>query len=477
LIGASENRQGSIRWPTPQKSILLIFGFALIIRVLAFIFLGYANWNFGDAEAYRNLSQNLAAGRGFQISVHVPGSGLDFWHEPQRSWYIVGRSDEPTAFYEPVFPLLLAGFYRLFGLQGDSIFLIFQVLWGSWTCVLIYSLARRIAPEKGSLLAGLFAGIYPSLVFYSIVLMTDMLFFFILLLCILQGFRYQQEPNAVNISKLALLIAMATLTRSVAVVAVPVMLIALLAARRSWKIRVQHILLYSVIISAFFGAWMWRNAQSFGKPILLPTKGAFNFWDTMSCLPRLLGEKGLLPRSREQGTPRWDLPQVQATFPELNRLDLLYLPDHWADTEPERAQQLTRITMSFLAANPSYAVSRYIRAAAKMYLPFTIETDSWALQCGQGAAYIIVLIAGVWGWTKFRKNHPILNVLALSLLIYSLIVPIYSIQNSQRSRMPFDVMLIWMAAYGFQALYDRFGGDTSRDNSLGRISRNQGVAI
>jgi 4-amino-4-deoxy-L-arabinose transferase-like glycosyltransferase len=458
LISATGKHSRSIQRQSPQKAILLILGLALIIRVLAFIFFGYTNWNFGDAESYRNLSQNLAAGRGFQISIHVPGRGFDFLNAPLDSWYIVGRSDEPTAFYEPVFPLLLAGFYRIFGGQGDSIFLIFQILFGSWTCVLIYFLARRIAPDRGSLLVGLLAGIYPSLVFYSIVLMTDMLFFFVLLLCVLQGFRYQQQPNAVNISILALLTAMATLTRSVAVVAVPVMLIALLAIRRSWKIRAQHLLLYGVIISAFFGAWMWRNAQCFGRPILLPTKGAFNFWDTMSCLPRLLGDKGLLPPTREKSRMRWDLPQVETLFPELNRLDLLYLPDHWADTEPERAQQLTHITLSFLAANPSYAVSRYIRAAAKMYLPFMIETDSLVLQCGQGGAYIIVLVAGVWGWIKLRKFNPILYVIALSLLIYGLIVPIYSIQNSQRSRMPFDAMLIWMAAYGFQALYDRFGG-------------------
>ena len=151
----------------------------------------------------------------------------------------------------------------------------------------------------------------------------------------------------------------------------------------------------------------------------------------------------------------WDFQKVERALPELNRLDLLWLPDQWAATEPERAKQLTRQTTAFLMANPGYAVKRYLRVAAKMYLPFRIETNSRALQWGQGITYLLALLAGVWGWIRRRADHAMLNVIAISLLIYGLIVPIYSIQNSQRSRMPLDIMLIWLAAYSFQTIYDR----------------------
>jgi len=432
-----------------------VFSFALMIRVAAFLLLGPANRDFGDAEAYRNLGQNLAAGRGFQISIQVAGSGLDFWHEPPGSWYIIGRTGEPTAFYEPVFPLLLAGCYSIFGPVGDSVYLAFQILFGSWLCVLVYHLARRMASEKVSLAAGLFAGIYPSFVFYSVVLMTDMLFFFFLLLCLLQGFRYVEKPSNQNLLLLAVLFALTALTRSVAIVAVPIIFAALLLARRPWKDKMAHALLFAVSLTVFFGAWMYRNYRTYNMPILLPTKGAYNFWDTMACLPRLLGERGLLPRSLKAMDLNWDFQKVEKALPDLNRLDLLWLPDQWAATEPERAQQLTRQTTAFLTANPGYAVNRYLQVAAKMYLPFRIETDSRALQWGQGIAYLLALLAGVWGWIRRRRDHAILNIIAISLLIYGLIVPIYSIQNSQRSRMPLDIMLIWLAACGFQAIYDR----------------------
>jgi 4-amino-4-deoxy-L-arabinose transferase-like glycosyltransferase len=441
--------------PASIKHIGIVFCFALVIRIAAFVFLGSANRDFGDAEAYRNLGQNLAAGRGFQISIQVEGSGLDFWHEPPGSWYIVGRTNEPTAFYEPVFPLLLAGFYSVFGSAGDTAYLAFQILFGSWLCVLVYHLARRIASENASLAAGLFCGIYPSFVFYSVVLMTDMLFFFFLLLCLLQGFRYMAKPNLPNLILLAVLFALTAMTRSVAIVAAPIIFISLLLTGKRWKDKIAQALLFAVCLSVFFGAWMYRNFHIYHAPIILPTKGAYNYWDTMACLPRLLGDHGLMPRSRKPMDLNWDLQKVERALPELNRLDLLWLPDQWAATEPGRAKQLTRQTTAFLMANPSYAVKRYLRVAAKMYLPFRIETNSRALQWGQGITYLLALLAGVWGWIQRRRDHAMLNVIAISLLIYGLIVPIYSIQNSQRSRMPLDIMLIWLAAYSFQAIYDR----------------------
>lgn len=433
----------------------MIFGFALALRIAAFAFLGSANWDFGDAEAYRNLGQNLAAGRGFQISAHGGASAPNFLNVPPKSWYIIGRVDEPTAFYEPGFPLLLAGFYSIFGSVGDSAYLMFQMLFGSVLCVLVYYLARFVASEKASLAAGLFAGIYPSFVFYSVVLMTDMLFYFFLLLCLLQGFRFEARPSPFNLVLLAVLFALTALTRSVAIVAAPIIFAALLLASRPWRDKIIHALLFAVCLAAFFGAWMYRNYRAYNMPIILPTKGAYNFWDTMSCLPRLLDDRGLLPKSLKSTRETWDLQKVETAFPELNRLDLLFLPDQWAGTEPERAQQLTGQTMAFLWANPGYAIKRYIQAAAKMYLPFRIDTDSRALQGGQGIAYLLALLAGGWGWIRRQRDHAMLTIIAISLLIYGLIVPIYSIQNSQRSRMPFDIMLIWLAAYGFQAVYHR----------------------
>jgi 4-amino-4-deoxy-L-arabinose transferase-like glycosyltransferase len=450
-----DNARGGAESSASAKIVGAIFAFALAVRVAAFIFLGPANWEFGDAEAYRDLGQNLAAGRGFRISILVENVGLDFWQEPAQSWYIVGRTDEPTAFYEPVFPLLLAACYKLFGNIGDSVYLAMQLILGSWWCVLIYYLARRIARPEGALIAGLFAGLYPSFVFYSIVLMTDMLFFFLLLLTILQGFRYLERRTVWNLAWLAMLLAITTLTRSVAIVAAPLVFVALLLSRTSWRVRLGNIFVLAAVLALFFGAWMWRNYRVFHQPLLLPTKGSYNFWDSMACLPRLIGEKEKWVRAREHLTTRWDLKKVDETFPELKRRDLLFLPKEWAAKEPQRAQQLTQHTMNFLAANPVYAIKRYLKVAAKMYLPFTIETNSRALQWGQGLAYLAILWAGLWGWWRCRTEYPILSVVALSLVIYGFIVPIYSIQNSQRSRMAFDAMLLWLAAYTFQAIYNR----------------------
>jgi len=440
---------------TEKKLVAFIFAVALTVRIGAFIFLGPSNWDFGDADAYRNLAQNLASGKGFQITLLVRGLSFDWWNDPADSWYIVGRSGQPTSFYEPVFPLVLAAFYKIFGSIGDSAFIALQIIFGSWISVLIFFLGKRIASQAGALAAGLFAAIYPSFVFYSIVLMTDMLFFLLLILTILQGFRYAERPSLFNLVIVAVLIAVTALTRSVAIVVVPVILAAVLISRRSWLSRMGRAAVFAGIVGLFLGAWMARNYVVFREPLLLPTKGAYNLWDTMACLPRFISDKEKTANFREQLSRRWDISKVQALYPNLQRVDLLFLPDQWAPMEPQRARQLTQRSLEFITNNLLFSFKRYLKVAAKMYLPFMIETESRALQWGQSVAQIIAFFMGIWGWLRCRSKYPILDIIAAALILYGLIVPIYSLQNSQRSRMPFDIMFVWLAACSFQAIYER----------------------
>lgn len=329
-------------------------------------------------------------------------------------------------------------------------------MFGAWTSVLVYFLGKRVASETGARAGGLFAAIYPSFVFYSIVLMTDMLFFLFLLLAILQGFRYKERPTLTNLILLAALLALTTLTRSIAIVAMPISLMAVLLSSREGSKKIIHVLAFVLVAGLLFGLWMGRNYRIFHEPSLLPTKGAYNLWDTMACLPHFIADKEPNVRVREQLNVRWDVLRVQALYPNLQRLDLLFLPDKWNDTELQRSRQLTQRTVQFMLSNPLFSFIRYLKISAKMYLPFTIETESRALQWGQSVAYVFACLVGFWSYWRCRKQHRILDVIALSLLIYGLIVPFYSLQNSQRSRMPFDIMLIWLAAFGFQAISDRY---------------------
>ncbi len=445
---------------TPRKAAIIIFAVALLVRIAGFKILVYGNeenWHFGDADAYRNLAQNIAQGKGFCITGFEAAAKLDWWPMPEHHWYVVGRTDEPTQFYEPIFPLLLAGLYKVFGERADYVYIAFQMLFGSWICVLIYKLAQQLGAKAGAMWAGLFACIYPSMVFYSIVLMTDMLFFLLLLYTVLQGFRYQEKRSLGNLIGLSILIAATTLTRSVAIVAVPIIALAILFQAGGLAGRLKHVVVFSLIVSCLFGLWMVRNYRTFQEFSLLPSKGAFNFWETMAGLPNLILERERANIRQLAQTP-WDYARVQKLYPELKRVDLLFLPqdEAWADSEPQRARQLTQITLEFIRGNPLFSIKRYLKVSAKMYLPFTIDTKSRLLQISQGGAYILALALGVWGWIKCRRKHPLLDLMGISLILYGMIVPLYSISNSQRSRMPFDVMFLWLAAYGFQALYDKF---------------------
>ncbi|MGH9712632.1 MAG: glycosyltransferase family 39 protein [Candidatus Acidiferrales bacterium] len=142
-----------------RQSLFFIVLIALVIRlvVVAFLYQGQLNprrdhWPFGYETG--RIARAIATGRGFSDPVAV-GSG-------------------PTAWMTPVYPYLVAGVFKLFGVYSKSsalILLALNSLFSALTCIPVFFMARESFGEKTAIWAGWIWGLFP----YAVLLSADMI--------------------------------------------------------------------------------------------------------------------------------------------------------------------------------------------------------------------------------------------------------------------------------------------------------------
>jgi 4-amino-4-deoxy-L-arabinose transferase-like glycosyltransferase len=126
-----------------------------------------------DARAYARISRALHQGEGF-----TQGDGLGYRHL------------QPASNYSPGLPLLTAGLYALRGAAAEEAARIVFTLLGSLAIPLAFLLGRRLGGPDAGLIATLPVAIYPALLEYSGMLMTEPLATAVLagaLLCLLRA--------------------------------------------------------------------------------------------------------------------------------------------------------------------------------------------------------------------------------------------------------------------------------------------------
>ena len=145
---------------------------ALVLVAAGVVRLGYVltlenalNVTFeADPLTYDQLARNLLAGR--------PYVGASF--------YFPTGTENPTAYWDPLYPLFLAGIYALVGHDLLAVRLV-QVVLGVASCGLLYVLGHSVFGPRIGLLGAGFAAIYPFFIYYTGQLLTETLFIFLIL--------------------------------------------------------------------------------------------------------------------------------------------------------------------------------------------------------------------------------------------------------------------------------------------------------
>lgn len=231
-----------------KNRLFQVFLAALALR-LGFLLLAPQPAPVADALDYDTIAVNLATGHGFSLNPDVP--------TPRRA---------------PGYPFFLAAVYKTFGHSWLPVRLL-QALLGALTCLLAFRTAERLFGERAGPVAGWLLALYPPLVPYAGLLLTETLFTFLLAASAMFWVYGAERKSPWDLALAGLCLGLATLTRPVTLFFPALLLLA--AALRPGLARLWPALLLAFLLA--LAPWSARNYRLWGtlKPASVGTGYGF----------------------------------------------------------------------------------------------------------------------------------------------------------------------------------------------------------
>lgn len=301
-------------------------------------------------------------------------------------------------------------------------------------CGLVGLIARRLFRDPTvSFLASLIAALYPFLLFYQGLLLSETLFNTLFLGGIAALFWWRDRGLRIDraLVTACLLFAAATMTKATLTVLPPLLLAATAwLAGTGWR-RVAAILIAaSSLYAAFMSPWWIRNATLFHAFVPFTTSSASNLY---------LGNNAHNP---DAGID-WAHDVDPKTIARINALP----------GELARQQAYKAVALRYIEDNPA----AFMRAAAKKFLRFwNIIPNAPEFRGGLyllasaasfGPVLLLALIAAVRRWRQWHLLAPLYLVIGYFTFVH--VVTIASL----RYRLPIEPLLIVLAAAPLATLF------------------------
>jgi 4-amino-4-deoxy-L-arabinose transferase-like glycosyltransferase len=300
----------------PLVFILLLTLTARVIFLLVFGGFDQAiHDSMADQNIYIDIARNLANGHGFTVSSSI--------------W--VANVGAPTSIVPPLYPLFLAGVFKIFG-ENLIIVRLLHVLLSLVTVAVVYILGDSMFNRRTAVIAATLCAIYPALVMYVRPIMSESLFFALVALLILTTY-YLSLPSPPNwlFAAWGLLAGLAVLTRTEAALLAGLLFLYLLVIRllKLTSTRLAVFIIPVVTFALVMLPYGFYNLSAHGTFSLSPN-AKWKFWDhTWLAYNRNL--------------PEWQGVQ----FPETR-----IVPDWESKTEAERDAYLWDMALRFVLDNP-----------------------------------------------------------------------------------------------------------------------------
>jgi 4-amino-4-deoxy-L-arabinose transferase-like glycosyltransferase len=173
-----------------------------------------------------------------------------------------------------LYPELIALVYRLGG--NDFAVVLLQCLLHGGTCLLVFSLGRRLYNARTGLLAGLFCALHPMLLRYVPDLHMETLLTFVCMLTVWSAVRFHEQPTLANGVLLGAVGMGAILTKGVILPYLVVfgIISVLFALHRGSAKGVAAVVAMFVTMAFLLAPWTYRNYHVSGGRFVLLTPGA-----------------------------------------------------------------------------------------------------------------------------------------------------------------------------------------------------------
>jgi 4-amino-4-deoxy-L-arabinose transferase-like glycosyltransferase len=359
-----------------------------------------------DPLTYDQIARNVVAGNGF--------SGASFYYPP--------GTDHLTAFWDPLYPYLLAALYWVFG-RSVHIVRVAQALLGGGAVALTFALGRRLLGAPAGVIAAAISAVYPFFIYYAAQLLTETLFMALILAVFVAGYRAQDTARARWFAVLGVLTGLAALCRAEAFVFGGVLIIWL--AWRTLRPLVARVQLGAIALVAMLVVmlpWGIRNQRTHGQFILTTTKLGYNLYKYYHPL-----------MTADQTVP-------VVPFPDLDDL-----------TEPQREAVMRRDGIQFMVADPGRTLWFMANKLALLFklTPSNEVNRQYALvSVGSYGVLLPFMAAGLV--LALRRRGDLLPVAAYVLFSVATKAAVFA---GIRLRMQIEPFLILLAAGALVAAF------------------------
>jgi 4-amino-4-deoxy-L-arabinose transferase-like glycosyltransferase len=196
------------------------------------------------------LARSIAQGKGFSA--------------------VFDASSGPTAWWTPVFPLLLGGIFKVFGVYSSKAALVIfalNSLFSALTCGSMFLIARETLGRMTAILSAWAWALLPYAIYWPTHHIWDTsLSAFLLTLAILCTMRMADSRRWVHWAGFGLLWGLIALTNAVMLSFLPVALLWIRRARpRYYLAHSRELAVFAIAVALVIGPWILRNERVMGK--------------------------------------------------------------------------------------------------------------------------------------------------------------------------------------------------------------------
>ncbi|MBC8205410.1 MAG: glycosyltransferase family 39 protein, partial [FCB group bacterium] len=363
---------------------------------------------------------------------------MDPW-DAAKPYYGVVKWGAPSSFFEPLYPMLSAAMYWLFGDRLLFHRLMLAVM-SSATCFFVFGIGRRLFNETTGYIAALICACYPYFIFYTVILMSETILIFFLAVSVYYFVRLRDEPSLIFAMLFGIALGLTFLTRSIVLGLIPVFILLL------WLEGLKSRFVLSILALAAFvmtiSPWIIRNYNLHGQFVLLSTRGGYNIW--LRNNPFYYAD--------ELKALGYRVPQE--LLDNIKYREFLDYPQFPPETgEVERNKVITQEGIKYIKANPKlFAYLCWIRLRTLIGVKGTLAQGMIYNIVGYlsfGIIFPLALIAFFLQWKKWRDTVPL-------LLIFLYFIGVYTLTHDGiRYRLPADPYMIILAASLLPLIYHR----------------------
>ena len=234
-----------------KNTIVIVFLLALLLRLSYVVLLPQLEGKeLADVWAYDSLALSLASGEGYPEDLRRP----------------------------PLFPLFLAGVYKLFG-HNFFIVRLIQAVIGSLTCLLVYLIGKKVFNETIGFIAALLAIFYPGFISYTGLVLAETLAAFLMsssIYFLIKAASYQNRWGWYALAGIVL--GLTVLCRPEMLLFPFLVLLGLLSIYKSKKQALIGFFILLGLMSIVISPWTVRNYRLVHKFIPVTVGFGANLW-------------------------------------------------------------------------------------------------------------------------------------------------------------------------------------------------------